>query len=52
VHEIVIGMPSAPHEAVRDIIRICRRTSAEPRMLLAITRFLDKRVTLADLRTL
>jgi FlaA1/EpsC-like NDP-sugar epimerase len=51
VREIVIAMPSAPHEAVRDIIRICRRTSAELRILPAIVRFLDKQVTLADLQT-
>ncbi|MBE0467596.1 MAG: polysaccharide biosynthesis protein, partial [Candidatus Desulforudis sp.] len=50
VDQIVVAMPSAPSEVTREIIRLCRRTAAELRILPGIARFLDKQVTLADLR--
>lgn len=50
IDQIVIAVPSASFEALREIIRLCRRTSAELRILPGIARFLDRRVTLGDLR--
>ncbi|MEW6459351.1 MAG: nucleoside-diphosphate sugar epimerase/dehydratase [Bacillota bacterium] len=49
VDEIVIAMPSVPPADIREIVRICRHTLADVRILPSMSRFLDRKVTLNHL---
>jgi len=50
VVEIIIAIPSATSETVRRILRICRNTSANLKILPDMGRFMSGEPTLSDLR--
>jgi FlaA1/EpsC-like NDP-sugar epimerase len=50
VDEIIIAMPSAPGSVIRDIVEICKNTSAKLKTLPGVYELIDGRVTVTQIR--